>query len=109
MTSPASVDFAVACGPDTAFRLWTEALGTWWPADHTVSGDPATVVMEGHVGGRVFERARDGTEHDWGRVTLWEPPSRLGYTWHLGSHPDDATDVEVGFFAGEDRHHGRKD
>ncbi len=102
MTSPLQVDFVVACRPDTAFRLWTEALGTWWPADHTVSGDPAAVVMEGHPGGRVFERARDGTEHDWGRVTLWEPPSRLGYTWHLGGHPDEATDVQVGFFAGED-------
>jgi Activator of Hsp90 ATPase homolog 1-like protein len=101
MISPLQVDFVVACGRDTAFRLWTQALGTWWPADHTVSGDPVAVVMEGHVGGRVFERARDGTEHEWGRITLWEPPSRLGYTWHLGSDPDDATDVLVGFLAGE--------
>ena len=102
MTSPLRLDFVVACRPDKAFRLWTEALGTWWPADHTVSGDPAAVVLEGHRGGRVFERALDGTEHDWGRVTVWEPPWRLGYTWHLGGRPDDATDVEIGFVAGED-------
>src|SRR4029077_17105813 len=94
---PLQRDVAGAGGPDTAFRLWTQALGTWWPADHTVSGDPAAVVLEGHVGGRVFERAREGAEHEWGRVTLWKPPYRLGYTWHLGSHPDNATDVLVGF------------
>ena len=102
MTSALRLDFVVACRPDTAFRLWTEALGTWWPADHTVSGDPRAVVLEGHRGGRVFERALDGTEHDWGRVTVWEPPYRLGYTWHLGGGPADATDVEIGFVSGED-------
>lgn len=102
MTSALRLDFVVACRPDTAFRLWTEALGTWWPADHTVSGDPAAVVLEGHRGGRVFERDLDGTEHDWGRVTVWEPPYRLGYTWHLGGGPDDATDVEIGFVGGDD-------
>jgi hypothetical protein len=102
MTSPLCLDFVVACRPETAFRLWTEALGTWWPADHTVSRDPAAVVLEGRLGGRIFERARDGTEHEWGRVTLWEPPARLGYTWHLGGHPDVATDVEIGFVVGED-------
>jgi len=102
MTAPLRLSFEVGCRPQAAFRLWTEAIGTWWPADHTVSGDPATVVFEGRVGGRVFERARDGTEHVWGQVTLWDPPSRIGYTWHLGSHSADATEVQVRFTAGED-------
>jgi uncharacterized protein YndB with AHSA1/START domain len=34
-------------------------------------------------------------------VTLWDPPSRIGYTWHLGSRSDDATEVEVRFSDGE--------
>lgn len=97
MTEPLDLSFVVRCRPETAFRLWTEAIGKWWPADHTVSGDPAAVVFEGRVGGRVFERARDGSEHEWGRVTLWEPPARLGYTWYLGAESDDATDVRIGF------------
>jgi hypothetical protein len=50
MTSPLRLSFEVGCRPQAAFRLWTEAIGTWWPADHTVSGDPATVVFEGRVG-----------------------------------------------------------
>ena len=65
------------------------------------SGDPATVAFEGHVGGRIYERGPDGIEHDWGQVTLWEPPVRLGYTWHLGGRADGATDVEIGFLGRE--------
>ena len=59
-------------------------IGRWWPADHTVTGrDDLTVVLEDGVGGRIFERTPDGVEHDWGEVTLWNPPDRLGYRWHL--------------------------
>jgi len=102
MSGPLGLRFVVTCRPETAFRLWTEGIGKWWPADHTVSGDPAAVVFEGRVGGRVFERARDGSEYEWGRVTLWEPPSLLGYTWYLGGESDDATDVRIGFCASGD-------
>jgi hypothetical protein len=45
---------------------WTERIGTWWPADHTISGSPVAVVLEGKVGGRIYERAKHGEEHDWG-------------------------------------------
>jgi hypothetical protein len=69
-------------------------IGTWWPADHTVTGDDdLAVVLEPRRGGRIFERTRDGVEHDWGEVTIWEPPTRLGYTWHLRRDRADATDV----------------
>jgi len=30
-------------------------------------------------------------------ITVWEPPRRLGYRWHLRSTPDRATDVLVSF------------
>ena len=39
----------------------------------------------------------DGTEIDWGEITLWSPPSRLGYLWHIGRDRSDATDVELTF------------
>ena len=56
-------------------------------------------MLEGHRGGRIFERRSTGVEHDWGEVTIWEPPSRLGYTWHLNRDRSDATEVEISFIA----------
>ncbi len=34
------------------------AVLTWWPDDHTVTGDPETVVLEPYLGGRIYERAQ---------------------------------------------------
>lgn len=93
------IDFDVACPVEDAFAIWTERIGTWWPADHSISGDPAAVVLEGRVGGRIFERTRQGEEFDWGVITGWRPPDRLSYRWHLGSGPEAATDVEIRFIA----------
>jgi len=101
---PLRITFDVACAVDRAFAVWTQEIGTWWPADHTVTGGPdLTIVLEPRVGGRVYERTADGTEHDWGRVTGWDPPHRLAYRWHLRQDPADATDVEIRFTAQGDR------
>lgn len=98
MTDPLHISFEVNCEPVHAFELWTSRLSTWWPADHTVSGKaPLHVVLEGRVGGRIYERTPAGEEHDWGTVTSWDPPTSLAYTWHLGAEPVHATDVEIRF------------
>jgi uncharacterized protein YndB with AHSA1/START domain len=98
MKSPLRISFEVACPAPHAFDMWTSRISTWWPTDHTVSGQrDLRVVLEGGVGGRIFERTDDGVEHDWGVVTVWEPPTRLGYLWHLGSDRSQATDVEIRF------------
>jgi hypothetical protein len=100
VTSPLRISFEVACPAEHAFAVWTSRIGTWWPRDHTVTGEAdLTVVLEGEVGGRIFERTRGGVEHDWGAVTIWDPPTTLGYSWHLGRDSHDATDVEVRFVA----------
>jgi uncharacterized protein YndB with AHSA1/START domain len=100
---PIRLSFEVACPPDRAFDTWTARIASWWPNDHTVSGeDDLTVVLEGRPGGRIFERRTSGVEHDWGEVTIWEPPTRLGYTWHLNRDRSDATEVEVHFVASGD-------
>ena len=98
MIEPIRLQFEVACPVDRAFEVWTDRIATWWPKDHTVSAeDGLVVVLEGRPGGRIFERRTNGLEHDWGVVTIWDPPNRLGYTWHLNRSPTDATDVEVRF------------
>lgn len=97
MIEPLRLEVDVDCPPDHAFATWTERFGQWWPGSHTVSGDPAAVVLEPRVGGRIYERTADGTEIDWGEVTGWEPPRRLAYFWHIRRDRADATDVEITF------------
>lgn len=96
---PLVVEFEVAVAPERAFDTWTRRCGVWWPPAHTVSGDPAAITLEARPGGRIFERARDGTEHDWGEILDWEPPRRLRYRWHLFFDPSEATEVEITFKA----------
>jgi hypothetical protein len=104
VTAPLQLSFDVDCPADHAFDIWTTRIGIWWPPDHTMSGDPETVVIEGHVGGRIFERARDGAEHQWGVVTDWDPPRALTFTWHLGRVAGDATEVVVQFVSDDEAH-----
>jgi uncharacterized protein YndB with AHSA1/START domain len=100
---PIHLSFEVDCPPDHAFDVWTARIAQWWPRDHTVSAeDGLVVVLEGRPGGRIFERRATGQEHDWGEVTIWEPPTRLGYTWHLDRDRSDATNVEIRFVARDD-------
>lgn len=100
MTAPLTMSLDVRCSPERAFRIWTNDIATWWPADHTVSGErDLDIVIEGYVGGRIFERTTHGVEHDWGQVTVWDPPTRLAYRWHLRQDREDATDVEIHFHA----------
>ena len=97
MSEPLRITFDVACSAAHAFLVWTTRLSRWWPADHTVSGDAADIVLEGHIGGRIFERTRAGTIHEWGEITTWEPPQRFGYLWYLRQDRADATEVEIVF------------
>ena len=93
-----------------AFSVFTERFGSWWPlATHKLGKqDAVTAIIEPKRGGRWFERSADGTECDWGRVQIWEPPRRLVLTWEVSVdwQPDRTiqTEVEVTFVAdGPDR------
>ena len=92
---PVVVAVEVRRGVEEAFGVFTSEIASWWPvADHSVEADKVeAVVLEGRVGGRLYERWRDGGEADWGRVVTWEPPRRLDYLWHLRADRSDATDV----------------
>lgn len=94
---PLELSFTVACPPAHAFSVWAERTSLWWPPGHSVSGAPELVAFEPRAGGRIFERARDGAEHEWGEVLAWEPPHRLRYLWHLRFDRADATEVEITF------------
>jgi uncharacterized protein YndB with AHSA1/START domain len=88
-----------------AFKIFTEHLGNWWPLQtHHIGAQLAqTAIIEPHAGGRWFERASDGSECDWGRVLVWEPPNRIILSWDISAEwkydPELGTEVEVQFIA----------
>jgi uncharacterized protein YndB with AHSA1/START domain len=88
-----------------AFAVFTERHGAWWPlADKHIGKVAAeTAIMEPRAGGRWFERGVDGSETEWGRVLVWEPPHRLVLAWEISAQwqhdPGLVTEVEVRFIA----------
>jgi uncharacterized protein YndB with AHSA1/START domain len=101
--TPLVVEFRVAASPEHAFAMWTARTDLWWPRSHTITkAEQLDIVFEARAGGRIFERADDGVEHDWGRVTEWDPPNRLSYSWHLFFDPAEATEIEITFAPGDD-------
>jgi len=84
---------------EAAFRLFTTEITRWWPlASHSVFGDEAVSChLEGFVGGRFYEVHKDQRQSEWGRVTVWEPPRRVAFSFYPGRKLDDSTEVEVTF------------
>jgi uncharacterized protein YciI len=92
---PLRREIVVDTDPGTAFAVFTERIGRWWPvADHSVYGAGSAVAF---TGGQIVERAPDGTTAVWGTVTRWEPGEAVGFTWHPGRPADQPTHVEVRF------------
>jgi len=84
--------------PVAAFRLFTEKIGAWWPADRRHTEDPASEIFL-LESGRFFERARDGREVELGRVRSWDLPNRIVLDFFIATGPDKPTEVEIAFAA----------
>jgi uncharacterized protein YndB with AHSA1/START domain len=82
-----------------AFRRFTANFATWWPsATHSIGGKRVKrIVFECRVGGRIYEELVDGRRYQWGRITAWEPPTRVAFTWHPSKDESVAQDVDVRF------------
>lgn len=95
---------------ERAFEVFTEGIGTWWPADHHIlDGELADMVFEPRVGGRIIDRAVDGRESCWARVLAYEPPHRVVFSWDISTRwqietdPERTSEVEVRFVPEEGR------
>ena len=91
---------------EQAFRVFTSSFDSWWPREyHFGQAEMAEAILEPQEGGRWYERGTDGTERDWGRVLVWEPPQRLVVTWQTNGlyqydpDPAHASEIEVRFTA----------
>ena len=98
---PVVKSIVVARSAADEFHLYTQDIAKWWPTlTHSIGGDRvAAVVIEGRVGGRIFERWQDGTEKLWGTILEWDAPHRVVHTWHVATDPDHSSEIELRFVA----------
>lgn len=96
---PVRKSILVPWSVERAFRRFTAEIADWWPlSTYSVGeGKADTVTFEARPGGRLFETLQDGTEAEWGRVTTWEPPHRVVFTWYPGRAEETRQEVEVTF------------
>jgi len=102
MLAPIIKTVTLPTNPDRAFELFTQRMEDWWPlATHSVlsaMGNPSVgVQFEPFEGGRLYETGKDGGTEDWGRVTDWSPGKSVGFLWHPGENPANATQINVTF------------
>lgn len=100
----ATVSVTVAVEPAVAFDVFTREIDLWWrrgPRYRLAGRRPGSLSFEPGVGGRLFEAfdTPSGTRvQEAGRVSVWEPPSRVVFTWRSANFAaDESTEVEVRF------------
>jgi uncharacterized protein YndB with AHSA1/START domain len=107
--APVRTSIVVDAPVQRAFEVFTQEMRSWWPEDHHVlQGELAEMVFEPHVGGRIYDRATDGSECTWSRVLAYEPPHRLVFSWDVSTSwgieedLEHTSEVEVRFIAEAD-------
>lgn len=69
---------------EEAFRVFTERFGDFKPPEHNLLAVPIVeTVFEPRVGGHIYDRGADGRECRWARVLVFEPPTRVVFTWDI--------------------------
>jgi uncharacterized protein YndB with AHSA1/START domain len=90
----------VSLAQAAAFERFTRQITSWWPLAKFSIGNnaAATVAFEPlATGGKLVEHWPTGEAHVWGTITVFEPPARLSFTWHVGKSEDTAQLIEVFF------------
>jgi len=100
--APVRRSVLVKTNVDRAFTAFTGRIGRWWPRTHSIgAAAQEDVILEPRPGGRWYERGADGSECEWGKVLVWEPPGRLVLAWQLDANwkydPTLVLEVEVTF------------
>jgi uncharacterized protein YndB with AHSA1/START domain len=103
MIDPIKKTVTVPMSPAEAFRLFTQDLSLWWPVEtHSLSAysreKPQAVTVDPEAG-EITETCADGSRRPWGKITCWDPASRLSLDWHVGRPAQEATQVDILFIA----------
>ena len=87
VSTPVEVSIEVQASVEEAFDVFTEDMGSWWPADHHIlQAELAEMVFEPRVGGQIIDKGVDGSECPWARVLVYDPPTSAGVL--VGHHVD---------------------
>ncbi len=101
MTSKVYVALRVKAPPERAFAAFVGEIGAWWRPNglfQTTPRAPGVLAFEPGEGGRLTETLASGKVFEIGRITAWEPPARLVFSWRQANFPPDLhTEVEVRF------------
>jgi uncharacterized protein YndB with AHSA1/START domain len=102
--SPAPIrqSIRVEAPPARAYDVFVSRMGSWWNPAYSINRSPMKdVVVEKRAGGRWLEVGEDGSEYVWGKVLIWEPPSRLVLAWQINAdwkfEGDLVTELELRF------------
>ena len=94
---------------ERAFDVYTRQMESWWPPDHHLLDAPLErMVFEPHEGGRIYDVGTDGSECQWSRVLVYEPPTRVVFSWDISlewqieTDPERCSEVEVRFTPQDD-------
>lgn len=107
-TSTTSVSTSVDVGAPVAhaFRVFTAGIGSWWDADkHILDAPLASMEFQPWVGGHIIDHGVDGSECRWARVLVYEPPTRVCFSWDINTRwqletdPSRTSEVEITFAA----------
>jgi DinB superfamily/Activator of Hsp90 ATPase homolog 1-like protein len=98
--APVRKTITVKTSAARAFEVFTRGFDTWWPRSHSIGASPLKkAIIETRAGGRCYQESMDGSECDWGRVLVWDPPRRFVLAWLLNAEwqyePDMARASEV--------------
>jgi uncharacterized protein YndB with AHSA1/START domain len=103
MTSKVYVALRVSATPERAFAAFVEEIGAWWRPNglfQTTPRAPGRLAFERGEGGRLTETLETGKVFEIGKITVWEPPARLVFSYRQANFPPELeTEVEVGFEA----------
>lgn len=106
VVEPIRKSVVVNTGVERAFALFTERFDVIKPREHNLLRVPvAETIFEPRVGGRIYDVGLDGSRCEWSRVLVFDPPSRvvfswdIGPTWQLETDPSKTSEVEVRFIA----------
>ena len=107
MTSRVLVALRISAPPERVFDAFTTEIDRWWRPNRLFQftrGRSGRMAFEPGAGGRLTEVYDDGDVFEVGRIRVWEPPTRLVFSWRqAGFSADQETEVHVRFEPVEDQ------